>query len=104
MDLRTIRGRLADEHLDEQLHAIAVVIWNGCEFATANTASVSCWRAWCKDAARSQAGMHARTAAVAAHLITLTVIAARLVASNALRRVHSSYRMQPMAQMSVFLS
>ena len=32
------------------------------------------------------------------------MMAAMLTASNALRSVHSSYRMQPSAQMSVFAS
>ena len=40
----------------------------------------------------------------AAHLMTLTVMAPRLPASNAFLRLHSSYRMQPMAQMSVLPS
>lgn len=42
--------------------------------------------------------------AALAHLMTLTVMAPRLLASNAFFRLHSSYRMQPMAQMSVFPS
>ena len=36
--------------------------------------------------------------------MTFTVMAARLLASKALRSVHSSYSTQPIAHMSVFRS